>query len=107
MSVFDLLKGDIWRVDVVELKRQAKRLQYKIALFWKSYFAHGFLQLDSAGKAGHIWWGLSLLPWQMCKLPSDLSGITGRLNNLIYINPDGSHGAKNFGERKMLLFENL
>ena len=43
----------------------------------------------------------------LCKLPSDLSGITGRLNNLIYINPDGSHGANNFGERKLLFFENL
>ena len=38
MSVFDLLKGDIWRVDVVELKRQAKRLQYKIVAILEKLF---------------------------------------------------------------------
>lgn len=59
-------------------------------------------KLDTSDEACHCSLGKCL-----CKLPSNLSGITGRLNNLIYINPDGSHGAKNFGERKMLLFENL
>ena len=38
MSDFDILKGDIWRVDIVELKRQVKRLQYKIVAILQKLF---------------------------------------------------------------------
>lgn len=59
MSDFDLSKGDIWRVNVIELKQHTMELQDKFVailekVFWTFY---------DADKTGHLGWDLSVLPW--------------------------------------------
>lgn len=98
MSDFDLSEGDIWRVKIIETADHGTAGQV-CGYFGKVIVNTVFpvsnfiilIKLDIYDETCHLY------PRRcFCRLPTNLSKIRDRLNNLIYTNSVGSHGEKEY-----------